>query len=51
LKLPDICAFIKNLDKEPLDEDREIPNTHPADNYVGVFLSHAEVYHLAVTTH
>jgi hypothetical protein len=51
-KLPDIYAFIKkNLDKEPLDEDGEIPNTDPADNYVGVFLSHAEVYRLAVTTH
>ncbi|EDP50806.1 hypothetical protein AFUB_071470 [Aspergillus fumigatus A1163] len=34
-KLPDICAFIKkNLDKAPLDEDGEIPNTDPADNYV-----------------
>lgn len=48
-KLPDICAFIKkNLDKAPLDG--EIPNTDPADNYVGVFLSHAEVYRLAFTT-
>lgn len=32
-----------NLDKAPLDGDREIPNSDPADNYVGVFLSHAEV--------
>ncbi|EAL90936.1 uncharacterized protein AFUA_1G16080 [Aspergillus fumigatus Af293] len=50
-KLPDICAFFKkNLDEAPLDEDGEIPSTDPADNYAGVFLSHAEVYRLAFTT-
>ncbi|KAF5862548.1 hypothetical protein ETB97_011545 [Aspergillus alliaceus] len=32
--LPDICAFIKEkLDKAPLDEDGEVPNNDPADNY------------------
>ncbi|KAK9578594.1 hypothetical protein V6Z92_009267 [Aspergillus fumigatus] len=50
-KLPDICAFItKNLDNAPLDEDGEIPNTDPADNYAGVFLSHAEVHRFAFST-
>ncbi|KAF7164506.1 hypothetical protein CNMCM6106_001024 [Aspergillus hiratsukae] len=50
-KLPDICAFIKEkLDKAPLDEDGEVPNTDPADNYAGVFLSHAEVYRFAYIT-
>ncbi|RHZ45040.1 uncharacterized protein CDV56_100457 [Aspergillus thermomutatus] len=50
-KLPDIYAFIKEkLDKAPLDEDGEVPNTDPADNYAGVFLSHAEVYHFAYRT-
>ncbi|KAK9576872.1 hypothetical protein HCH54_001474 [Aspergillus fumigatus] len=50
-KLPDICAFIKkNLDNAPLDEGGEIPNTDPADNYAGVFLSHAEVHRFAFST-
>ena len=50
-QLPHICAFIKEkLDKAPLDEDGKVPNTDPADNYAGVFLSHAEVYCLVYTT-
>jgi hypothetical protein len=50
--LPDICAFIKGkLDKAPLDEDGEVSNNDPADNYANVFLSHAEVYSFAYTTH
>jgi hypothetical protein len=50
-KLPDIYAFIKEkLDKAPLDEDGEFPNTDPVDNYADVFLSHAEVYCFAYST-
>lgn len=49
--LPIICAFIKEkLDKAPFDEDGEVPNKDPEDNYADVFLSHAEVYHFAYTT-
>ncbi|KAK9578587.1 hypothetical protein V6Z92_009260 [Aspergillus fumigatus] len=51
-QLPHIRAFIKDkLDKAPLDEDGKVPNTDPADNNAGVFLSHAEVYRLAYTVH
>ncbi|RHZ60736.1 uncharacterized protein CDV56_106670 [Aspergillus thermomutatus] len=50
-KLPDICAFIKKkLDKAPLNEDEEVPDNDPADNYAAFFLSHAEVYRFAYTT-
>jgi hypothetical protein len=50
-QLPHICAFIKEkLEKAPLDEDGKAPNTDPADNYAGVFLGHARVYHLAYRT-
>ncbi|KAH2790290.1 hypothetical protein KXW39_002482 [Aspergillus fumigatus] len=50
-QLPHVCAFIEEeLDKTPLDEDGKVPNTDPADNYAGVFLAHAKVYHLAHTT-